>query len=43
MVMKIDLVKAYDNLSWHFLRETPHEFNFNEKWIDLIMCCVTTV
>ncbi|XP_028117591.1 uncharacterized protein LOC114315213 [Camellia sinensis] len=43
MILKIDLEKAYDNISWAFLEQTLEESCFNKKLIDLIMCCVTTV
>ncbi|CAL5362434.1 unnamed protein product [Camellia sinensis] len=41
MIFKIDLEKAYDRLSWEFIRDTLIEFNMNENWIHLIMSCVT--
>ena len=41
--MKIDLEKAYDKISWDFLKQTLEEFNFDNNLIDLIMCCVTNV
>ncbi|XP_028080539.1 uncharacterized protein LOC114282098 [Camellia sinensis] len=43
LVFKIDLEKAYDNLSWDFLKQTLEEFNFDHNFIELIMYCVTTV
>lgn len=41
MIFKIDLEKAYDRLSWDFIKETLMEFKLNDDWIDLIMSCVT--
>ncbi|XP_028067839.1 uncharacterized protein LOC114270505 [Camellia sinensis] len=43
LVIKIDLEKVYDKLSWDFLRATLEEFNLNQHWIDLIMSCVAFV
>lgn len=43
MILKIDLEKTYNNISWHFLKETLIEFKFNENQVELIMCCVTSV
>lgn len=43
MILKIDLEKAYDNISWAFLNQTLDEFGFDKNLIDMIMCCVTTV
>lgn len=38
--MKIDLEKAYDRINWSFLTNTLKDFNFPEKWVELIMNCV---
>lgn len=40
MAVKIDLEKAYDRVSWQFLRDTRRDFAFYEKWKRLIMLCV---
>lgn len=40
MVLKIDLQKAYDRLSWTFLRETLQEVGMNQQWVNNIMACV---
>lgn len=40
MVLKIDLEKAYDRISWNFLKKVLHNFNFSEKTINLIMSCM---
>lgn len=40
MIFKIDLEKAYDKISWTFLEDTLHYFNFDISWITLIMNCV---
>ena len=43
MVLKIDLEKAYDRISWEFIHHTLREFNLNATWITLIMNCVSNV
>ena len=43
MVFNIDIEKAYDNISWDFLKQTLEDVNFDHILIELIMCCVTTV
>ncbi|XP_028092237.1 uncharacterized protein LOC114292475 [Camellia sinensis] len=43
MIFKVDLEKAYDNISWNFLRQTLLEFHFDEKLVTMIMNCVTSV
>lgn len=35
--------KAYDRVSWNFLRGTLRSLGFPERFITLIMNCVTTV
>lgn len=42
MVLKIDLEKAYDKLSWNFLQETLQEVGLSQQWVKNIMACVTT-
>lgn len=41
MIFKIDLEKAYDKISWEFLEKTLINFNFDRKWISIIMSYVT--
>ncbi|XP_031099806.1 uncharacterized protein LOC116004005 [Ipomoea triloba] len=42
MAIKLDFEKAYDRLSWDFIRSTLTEIGFNENWIKLIMHCIQT-
>ena len=35
--------KAYDRVEWVFLKAILGKLGFAEKWIDLIMACVTYV
>ncbi|XP_028104122.1 uncharacterized protein LOC114303175 [Camellia sinensis] len=41
MIFKIDLEKAYDRLSWTFIKDTLLDFKLNGTWVYLIMSCVT--
>jgi len=41
--LKLDMAKAYDRMEWPFLRRMMEALGFAERWIDLIMLCVSTV
>ena len=43
MAIKLDMSKAYDRVEWCFLKKIMERMGFNEKWISLIMNCITTV
>ncbi|KAK2652654.1 hypothetical protein Ddye_012510 [Dipteronia dyeriana] len=34
--------KAYDRVEWAFLRGMMHKLGFSEKWVNLVMDCVST-
>lgn len=40
ILLKIDLEKAYDKISWNFLLDTLIFFNLDPSWTALIMSCV---
>ncbi|GJX44527.1 RNA-directed DNA polymerase, eukaryota, reverse transcriptase zinc-binding domain protein, partial [Tanacetum coccineum] len=42
VAFKIDLQKAYDSISWSFLKRTLEEFGFHDKMVNWIMQCATT-
>lgn len=42
IIFKLDLEKAYDSVSWDFLRDTPQFFNFPSAVIELIMFWVSS-
>ena len=43
MTVKIDMQKAYDRISWNFLRQVLSTYGFPPNWVTLIMNCVSTV
>ena len=43
MVIKLDISKAYDRVEWPFLECVMKILGFNERWITLMMLCVSTV
>lgn len=42
VAIKLDISKAYDWLEWDFIRAVLLRLGFNDKWVSLIMCCVTS-
>ncbi|WCJ39636.1 RNA binding RNA-directed DNA polymerase [Euphorbia peplus] len=40
MIIKLDMEKAYDRVSWFFLRATLSLAGFSDHWVSLIMSCV---
>lgn len=43
MAVKIDLEKTYDSLDWSYIRACLSQFGFCNRWIDLVMNCITKV
>jgi hypothetical protein len=41
--VKLDMLKAYDRVEWGFLKDMMKRLGFDQRWINLIMSCVTTV
>ena len=43
MAVKFDMSKAYDRVEWAYLESMIKKMGFGERWISLIMMCVTSV
>ena len=43
MAVKLDMNKAYDRVEWGFIEKIMEHMSFHERWINLIMHCITTV
>lgn len=43
MALKLDLNKVYDMMEWEFLEVILRKMDLNEKWVNIIMQCVSTV
>jgi hypothetical protein len=42
MLIKLDMSKAYDRISWHFLKENARGFHFAEDWVHWILGLVSS-
>ena len=42
MIIQLDLAKAYDNISWSYIREVLKLYGFDHNWIRWVMALVTT-
>ena len=42
MFVKLDLAKAYDQVSWDFLANVLLAFGFDMEWVDWVLSCVTS-
>ena len=43
MTIKLDISKAYDKVKWVYLEAMMKKIGFHDKWISLMMMCVTIV
>lgn len=41
MALKLDMKKAYDQVEWAFMKNLLVKMGFNERWIQLMMVCIT--
>lgn len=42
VALKLDINKAYDRVEWAFLRQIIGKLDFKDKWIRLVIDCITT-
>lgn len=43
MSLKLDMAKVYDRMEWDFLIETLQAFDFDNKFIQTIKECISSV
>ena len=41
--IKLDMHKAYDRVEWEFLEKIMLKLGFDERWVRLIMACVSSI
>lgn len=43
MAVKLDMSKYYDRVEWAFVENMLKALGFQEKWIKIVISCITTV
>ena len=43
MALTLDMSKVYDRVEWQYLEVIMQTLGYNERWISLIMMCISTI
>lgn len=42
MMIKVDLAKAYDKISWEYIQRILKAYGFDDRWTEWIMSMIAT-